>query len=508
MRFDASQQMRMSQQMKLAPQMIQSMEILQMSLAELEERIERELESNATLESGPAEGEASVQPQETPVEERPLTVDERSGVADFERLESYERANPEAAENIFEEDGRPPRREPFERGEGVGGGDSEAKFEAMANTADRPASVHEQLREQWTMAEVEGPIRELGEVIVGYIEEDGYLRTSLETIAERLPPGPDGRRPGPAELERALKAVQLMLEPPGIGARDTRECLLLQIDARLEEGADPQRWALARRIVEDHLTDLSHNRLPRIAQKLGVGIEEVNGAVDLLRTLSLAPGRRLARRTEPGIIPDAIVEYDAETDRYIVYMNDARLPNLRVNQEYARLARDRSTPKPTRDFIRTSLANAHFLLDAIEQRRRTLLRVIEAVVAAQRDYFDYGPQHLKPLPMTKVAEQLGIHVATVSRAVADKYIQTPRGVVPLRRFFTGGTTSGDGEEVSWEAIKAALQEIVAAEDKRHPLSDDQLAEELEKRGLKIARRTVAKYRGQLGIPTGRLRKAH
>ncbi len=508
MRFDASQQMRMSQQMKLAPQMIQSMEILQMSLAELEERIERELESNATLESGPAEGEAPGPAQETPAEDRPLAVDERSGVADFERLESYEQANPEAAENIFEEDSRHPREEHFDRSDASSGGDSEAKFEAMANTADRPASVHEQLREQWIMAEVEGPIRELGEVIVGYIEEDGYLRTSLETIADRLPPGPGGQRPGPEELERALKAVQLLLEPTGIGARDTRECLLLQIDARQEEGPDSQRWALARKIVEDHLTDLGHNRLPRIAQKLGVSIEEVNAAVDLLRTLSLAPGRRLARRSEPGIIPDAIVEYDAESDRYIAYMNDARLPNLRVNQEYARLARDRSAPKPTRDFIRTSLVNAHFLLDAIEQRRRTVLRVIEAVVAAQREYFDYGPQHLKPLPMTKVAEQLGIHVATVSRAVADKYIQTPRGVVPLRKFFTGGTTSDDGEEVSWDAIKAALQEVVAAEDKRNPLSDDQLADELEKRGLKIARRTVAKYRGQLGIPTGRLRKAH
>jgi len=260
--------------------------------------------------------------------------------------------------------------------------------------------------------------------------------------------------------------------------------------------------------VDQHLDDLKNNRLPKVAAKLGTSVETLKRAMEKLRGLSLAPGRQLVNDAAAGIVPDGIVEYDPEHDRYVAYLNDRRLPNLRVNQEYARLAKDRAAPKPTRAFLKVNIGNAQFLIDAIEQRKRTLLRVLEAVVAAQREFFDYGPQAVKPLPMTKVAEQLGIHVATVSRAVSEKYIQTPRGVVALRKFFTGGTTTDTGEEVSWDAIKAALLEIVAAEDKKNPLSDDDLAEALKVKGFEIARRTVAKYRGQLDIPTGRLRKAH
>jgi RNA polymerase sigma-54 factor len=553
MRFDASQHMRLGQQMKLAPQMIQSMEILQMSLAELQERIDRELESNATLEAADAEPDAldadasrGLAPDaDISPETGPLRVDETNNNRDdFERLDSYEQANPEAAENVFEDSKR--RDEPFERPR-ADDGERDAKMDAMANTAERVASIGDQLRDQWRMSEVVSPLRDLGELIIAYIEDDGYLRTALDAIADRAAPlaldGPSApaRRPTRAELERALQAVQLLLEPPGVGARDLRECLLLQIDARQDDtlaetnapdatpdtGKDVSRaqsdaadaakdiarradddWSMVRRIVEHHLDDLGNNRLPRIAQKLGVSVEDVKRGLTLMRTLSFAPGRRLDRATEPPIVPDAFVEYDPEGDRYVAYLNDRRLPNLRINQQYALMSKDRSVAKPTRDFIRTNLANASFLLDAIEQRQRTVLRVVEAVVAAQREYFDYGPQALRPLPMTKVAEQLGIHVATVSRAVADKYLATPRGVVALRKFFTGGTTSDAGEEVSWDAIKAALQDVIDAEDKKNPLSDDQLADELKKRGLDIARRTVAKYRGQLGIPTGRLRKAH
>jgi RNA polymerase sigma-54 factor len=235
---------------------------------------------------------------------------------------------------------------------------------------------------------------------------------------------------------------------------------------------------------------------------------ELKHAMEKMAVLSLAPGRQLVQAAPSVIVPDAVVEYNEEQDRYIAYLNDTRMPNLRINQEYARMARDREVPKPTREFLKKNLSNASWLIDAVEQRRRTLLRVINVVIDAQRDYFDYGPQHLRPLPMTQVAEQLGIHVATVSRAVADKYLQTPRGVVPLRGFFTGGTQTQSGEEVSWDAVKAALKEVIDAEDKSSPLSDEALAEEVGKRGIEIARRTVAKYRDQLGIPSARLRKTY
>lgn len=511
--------------MKLAPNMIQSMEILQMSQADLEERIEQELENNATLEiaepgseAAGAEEDGMVRETEDagPREDAPMRVDEGSATADFERLGTFEESNPGIAENQYEgADARSDSDNDWTdrtHSRQNGDGDGDAKSEAMANTAARSATLTEQLLEQWGLTEVEEALRPLGALLITYIEDDGYLRASLESIAEKATPGAGWTDPRPTveQLERALKAVQLLMEPAGIGARDTKECLLLQLDALEEEEVDAEQtdWALLRTLVQDHLDDLAQNRLPKVAQKTGITIDQLKHSIEKLRMLSLAPGRKLIQKSEPGLVPDAIVEFDADNDRYYAYLNDRRLPNLRVNQEYAKLAKDRAAPKPTRDFIKVNLANAQFLMEAIEQRRRTLLRVVEAVVAAQREYFDFGPQALRPLPMTKVAEQMGVHVATVSRAVAEKYLQTPRGVVPLRKFFSGGTTTDEGEQMSWDAIKAALLDIIEKEDKKDPLSDDALADELKKRGIEIARRTVAKYRGQLNIPTGRLRKAH
>jgi RNA polymerase sigma-54 factor len=235
-------------------------------------------------------------------------------------------------------------------------------------------------------------------------------------------------------------------------------------------------------------------------------MEQIKDALVLLRRLSLAPGRRLVETNERPIVPDAIVEFDEVTGKYFAYLNDNHLPNLRINMEYALLTKDKAMPKRDKEFIKTNLGNAQWLLDAVNQRRHTLLRVVNKVVEHQREFFDYGPQALRPLPMTQVGEELGIHVATVSRAVAEKFLATPRGVMPLRKFFSGGVQTEGGEEVAWDAIKAALREVIDGEDKKKPLSDDALAEELKKRGIDIARRTVAKYRDQLQIQPARLRK--
>jgi RNA polymerase sigma-54 factor len=356
---------------------------------------------------------------------------------------------------------------------------------------------------------VDEHLRPLGAAIIGFIEDDGYLRTPLETIIDRLPTDFPPPKPSVADAERALQAIQLLLDPPGTGARDTRECLLLQIDALTDQTRDPaarEEWDIVRTLVAEHIEDLAQNRLPRIAEKTGLPMATIKKSLEKMKFLNLAPARQLVNEKPGVIVPDAIVEFDQDQDRYIVYLNDTRLPGLRINQEYAKLAREKEAPKPTKEFLRKNLSNAAWLIDAVEQRRKTVLRVIRVVVDAQRDYFDYGPQALKPLPMTQVAEQLGIHVATVSRAVADKHLLTPRGIVPLRGFFSGGTHTDTGEEVSWDAIKASLKEVVDAEDKANPLSDDALAEALIKRGVEIARRTVAKYRDQLGIPAARLRK--
>jgi len=516
--------MRMGQHMKLAPRMIQSMEILQMPLAELEERIEQELENNPTLEiAEPSTGSDAGVPEgdaRTDLGESAGGLERDGADADsFERLERYEESNPEAVENEFEERG-PTREEPFEglsrsRAEG----ESDAKSEAMAAAPARQAGVADQLKDQWGVAEVDESLRALGEFIIDNLDADGYLRTPLEELALRAPIGlrePNGQAPPVEKIERALRAVQLFLEPPGVGARDARECLILQLDAIEDGEAVVGEWddkddraetiRTARLLATDFLDDLMNNRLPRIADRSGLTMERIKAGLLLLRRLSLSPARRLAPTEATPIVPDGFVEYDEDQDRYYAYLNDTRLPNLQVNREYAKLTRDRSMPQRDREFIRTNLGNAQWLIDAVEQRKRTLLRVIEAVIDAQRDFFDFGPQSLKPLPMTLVAEKLGIHVATVSRAVADKHLMTPRGMVPLRSFFSGGTQTDSGEEVSWDAIKAALREVVDQEDKGKPLSDDALADAMKARGLEIARRTVAKYREQLGIPTARLRK--
>ncbi len=584
--------MRMGQHMKLAPRMIQSMEILQMSILQLEERIAQELESNVTLESieqGDSGSSESVSESDSTMidgvgraaldarddfdaqsaVDRPLELDSTNGADDFSRLDAYEHDVPESAEHAYEPPAaQGPTTDFDDRRRTRSGDEFDAKADAINNTASRSASIQEQLREQWALSDVDDELRSLGEAIIGYIEDDGFLRTPLETIADRLPAEhatvnagvgagsatglssksvssghgnakanghidaqANGRANGQAHrspqgqsnsaqpatpaydrLERALRAVQLLLEPPGVAARDTRECLLLQIDAKSAErrSQDDQAeiWPLVRTLVDEHLDDLAQNRLPKIAEKSGESIDRIKLAMEKMRHLSLAPGRVLVEEPTSAIVPDAIVEYDADQDRYIVYLNDRRLPNLRINREYAMMAKDREAPKPTREFIKKNLSNASWLIDAVEQRKRTLERVIRVVVDAQRDYFDYGPAALKPLPMTQVAEQLGVHVATVSRAVADKHLLTPRGTVALRGFFSGGTQTQSGEDMSWDAVKAAMQEVVDAEDKKAPLSDDAIAEELKNRGIEIARRTVAKYRDQLEIPAARLRRAY
>ncbi len=542
MRFETSQNMRLGQHMKLAPRMIQSMEILQMPLAELEERIEQELESNPTLELADGSldaGEAAAIASETGLGEGSGTIAREEGQgensADFERLESFESDNPDAAENAFDGGGggsdhaseiESPQRQERDRYEDFGSqtrtgdGDRDAKMDAMAAAPARGASLHDQLRGQWSLVDIKHELRPLGELLISFIEEDGYIRTDLATIADRAPITPLGqeppaglprlnRKPTVAELEHVLGAVQLLLEPAGVAARTHAECLILQLDAMEDQedsGWPPESFTHARRLVGEHLEDITQNRLPRVAERSGLTINQVRETMTLLKRLSLAPARRLVEEAVRPIVPDAIVEYDEAQDRYVAYLNDRAIPNVRINQQYALMTKDKALAKNDRDFIKVNLGNAQWLLDAVGQRRHTLLRVVKVVVDAQRDFFDYGPQALRPLPMTGVAEQLGIHVATVSRAVAEKYLLTPRGVVALRKFFSGGLATDGGSDMAWDAIKEALKGVIDAEDRAKPLSDEQLVTAMKDRGIEIARRTVAKYRDQLGIPTARLRR--
>jgi RNA polymerase sigma-54 factor len=505
MRFDTSQHVQMAQQMKLAPRMIQSMEILQMPMLALQERVDQELESNIALEVVEP-GEDTEAPdtltqaeEEDRLEERELVVAESpEATEDWQRLSDFESAYGEQ----FDADYSPGTYSAARMA-----GERDRKMDALANVPSRKAGLTEQLLEQWSFADVVPAVAALGRLLITYIDEDGLLGADLQTILGQNRGVPDLDLQ-PQRLEEALREIQLRLDPPGIGGRDRRECILLQIDRIEPEPADEPAWADVRRLVADHFDDLLQNRLPRISQATGMSMDRIHRAMNLMRRLSISPGRELVEEEVPPIIPDIVVEYDEEAGQYTARLSDGLLPALRVSKRYQEMARDRTLDKASRDFVGTNVRNAHWLIDSINQRRQTLLRVVNVVIARQREFIDHGPQHLRPLPMIEVADQLGIHVGTVSRAVADKWVQIPRGMVPLRRFFTGGTETETGQNVSWEAVKARLKEIVDAEDRRRPLSDAALAAELKKGGIDIARRTVVKYRQQLDIPPARLRKEY
>ena len=508
MRIDAGQYQRMSQQMKLSPRMIQSMEILQLSTMALEERIEEELESNPLLELTevkPEESHEVASASSTPEEERPMVAhDSDSGDStrdDFNRLDEMSDSQSDTWEANVSESGeyRPSVR--------YDSSERDGKLDAMANTAARDLPLTDQLLDQWRFIEVPPPIKKAGEHLINFIDDDGYMRTSMQDVVLQAPSGVTIPL-----LGEALEQVQRRLEPAGIGARDVRETLLLQLDALVEDESteldELDVLELARLLVADHLKDVEMNRLPKIAQQTGRSMDDINAALHRLRRLDPRPGRQLAPATTSVIVPDVIIEYDPVNDTYVAALNRGRQPSLRINPSYRKLGKDRGQEKSTREFVARNLSNARWLIDSIEQRNNTLLRVVNAVLQVQRDFLDHGEQHLKPLPMVQVADQLGIHVGTVSRAVSEKYLQTPRGIFPLRMLFSGGTESASGDQMSWTAVQHKLKEVVDSEDKSDPLSDDALAEKLSDMGIDIARRTVAKYRKQLGIGTARQRRAY
>jgi RNA polymerase sigma-54 factor len=303
-------------------------------------------------------------------------------------------------------------------------------------------------------------------------------------------------------LKQALELVQ-RLDPPGVGARDLKECLLIQM---AQNGED---MSFEARLVAEHMDELLENRLPDIAKKMKCSIEEVNQAVVHLSKLDTSPGLQVGRSRNHPITADVIVESIDDSAEYSVRLADSSLPPLRISDYYAKMSKDAGTSEKTREFLRNNIRSAKWIIDAIEQRKSTLLRVARSVVKFQKEFFDKGDLYLRPLPMSKVADDVGVHLATVSRAAAGKYIQCSWGILPLRKFFSGGMDDVNGKGHSWQAIRAELQQIIDAEDKAKPLSDDQIRKKLAEAGItNLARRTVAKYRKLLNIPAARFRKRY
>ncbi len=492
MRLDASQHMRMEQRMKLAPRMIQSMEILQLPLMALEERIEQELAANPVLEKKESDYDvpdttavAGIPQEAVTPPESAATDPTKPDVSDRE-IEQYLKDQSDWSSMNTGTRSR-------------GGGERDAKMDAMANTAARGVSLQEELQTQWDLIETEPKTHRAGYILIDWVSDDGYLREPLEKIAADLPPELTIK-----DLQDALPVMQSRLEPVGICACNVQQCLLLQIDAWERDKGDD--LTVPRALVQTYLHDLEMNRLPQIAKKTGFTMEQINQGREFLKHLNARPGTLLGDSRVPRVSPDAIVERDDETGEYSARLTDEHSPRLYINEIYKRMAKNKTVDGKTREFIANNIRNARWLIESIEQRRNTLLRVLKVVVEAQKEFLDHGPQFMRPLPMIGVADQLGIHVGTVSRAVAEKYIQSPRGIFPLRMFFTGGTENADGEAMSWDAIKAKLGEIILVEDKGNPLSDDEIVDKLKEQGIDLARRTVAKYRKIAGIPPARRRK--
>jgi len=484
--------MRLEQRMKLSPQMIQAMEILQLPLMALQERIEAELQSNPVLELRETVDEtpppaADDEPADVPADQALVVKDNNDQAEDFQRLDTFQA---EYEPDVWNGD--------TVRRARVSDNGRDPKMEAMANAPAPAQSLYDYLMNQWAFVETDEPIRRAGALIIESLDDAGYLRDRLEDLPERT-----NEPVTTADLKAALPLVQT-LDPVGVGARDLKECLLLQLDALAAAGEDV---ALERELVRSFLRDIEMNHLPLIARKTRQSLERIKEAIERLSHLNPRPGGLIGATSAPIIVPDIHVELD-EDGEPVVTMSDAGAPNLRISRMYSRMSRDRDTERSAKEFLQTNIRSANWLIGAIRQRRQTVRRVATEVFRVQKDFFEHGRSALKPLPMAAVAEKIGVHVATVSRAVAGKYVQSPRGIHPLRMFFTGGTTTSAGADVAWDAVKAKLEQIIADEDKAKPFSDDELVTQLAVGGIKIARRTVAKYRKLLNIPPARQRREY
>jgi RNA polymerase sigma-54 factor len=383
---------------------------------------------------------------------------------------------------------------------------SDRKLEAMQNTPSAPQSLQDHLTEQLPFLELPERIERLAQFIISHLDHNGYLLghnpdegitypITLQDLSFTFPEQPVHED----EIEEALDAVQ-SLEPSGVGARDVRECLLLQITRET-----PHRDLVAT-LIRDHLEDIAANRMPQIQRRTGADLSIIAEAIDVLKHLDPRPGAQFESTGTHYIVPDVIVER-TDDGGFEIRLTEDWIPNVRISKDYVPVMKDRTQPQGLRKDLKVKFQSAQWLLSAIEQRRDTLIKVTREIIEHQRPFLDEGPEHIQPLKMEQIAEKVGVHVTTVSRAVDDKWVQTPRGVFPLRRFFGGGTKNTQtGEDVAWEKIKQKLLEIIANEDKREPLSDEAIKKKFDEDGLPVARRTVTKYREALKIPSSRQRR--
>jgi RNA polymerase sigma-54 factor len=461
------------------------MDLLYMPLLDLQQHLKQELLGNPFLEL--------VEPDE----ESEVSLSEDGGEQEQKEKEKEDEPN---WEDILLDDGTDSGVPPRDM--------SEAK-EYTEPVSVETKGLSEYLREQMQMLDLTPRQRLLAEEFIGNIAEDGYLGASLEEIVagannllqQYADQSEDEKAVEPytlADAEAMLRIIQ-KFDPPGVASRDLRECLLLQLEARNETGT------LAYRLVKEAFEDLKAHRWSDLGKRFGLDAAEVQKVADELAKLDPKPGLQHSPANDAYIIPDLVVE--KIDGQYHVFLNDAGLPRLRISRTYQEIARDKKKFQgESKDFINQRMNSAHWMIQAIEQRRQTMLKVMNFIVDRQRDFFEKGVEYLKPLTLREVADVINMHESTVSRVTNEKFVQTPRGLLPLKFFFSSGLSTTTGEDASARSIKAQIQKMVDGEDSKNPLTDQQIVEMFAQRGVRIARRTVAKYRDQLGVLPARMRK--
>jgi RNA polymerase sigma-54 factor len=511
MQLNLGTTMRPEMQQVASPRMIQSMEILQLPAMALQERIEHELQENPFLEERQTGEEEEGYPKnaelgdvveppapepepEAKVEqpETELVIDAKDASEDFERMEALN----EDWANYFNEESRPSPNRISE--------DMDRKHDAMANMADRPQSLQDHLEEQIPYLDIDAETRAHLDYLISHIDDRGYLARFDETknayvsyTLEELA----AAYPGTITVEQLSDALDYLqgMDPLGVGARDTKECLLLQV------GKDTPHRDVVGALIMHHMEDIQHNRLPVIQKKTGYDLKTIQEAIEVLKRLNPRPGSQFSAKNVQYVVPDILVNKNDQGE-YDIKLVDDWTPNIYIPRSYFEMLRDKHADAKAREFLQRKIQSAKWLIDAIEQRRSTLTKVTKAIIAHQKAFLDKGPEFIEPLKMQQIADVVKVHVTTVSRAVDDKWVQTPRGTFPLKRFFGGGTQTASGVDVAYETIKQKLLDIIGNEDKGNPLSDEDLVAKLAESGYPLARRTVTKYRKALGIQSSRERR--
>jgi RNA polymerase sigma-54 factor len=465
-RFDQTQSLH--QQQTIAPQMQQSLQLLQTPTLELRHLVQKEMVENPTLEE---------ESNEVSIEEATTSSEDDDFEKEFAQLSQLDE---EWREYMAQSRMSTPRRD-----------DADEKHQFVMDSIVEPITLQEHLLNQLSTSDIGSEDRELAATLIGNIDDNGFLQIDLEDMSFDMG----------IPYDNLIKSRDLIqtFDPVGVGALDLRECLLIQLE-RLGK-----HHSLEYRVVDHHLDDLARKRYPQIAKRLSVAPEQITKAAELIATLDPRPGSKFGADTNTYVNPDVTVERIG--GEWVVTMNNDQVPRLRISNAYKDLMAS-GDGREARAYIRDKIRAGKFLIKSIHQRQQTIQSIASEIVKRQQGFLEYGPSKLKPMNMAQVADEVDVHETTVSRAVSGKYMATPHGVFEMKYFFTTGYETEGGESMSNTSVKQSLAELISDENVKKPYSDQKIVEELGKKGIKIARRTVAKYREELNILPSHMRRSY